>query len=131
MPKEIHVVGAVVVEGGLVLCARRGDRGSLPGLWEFPGGKIEDGESPEAALEREIAEELGCRITVGTEITTTTHVYEFATVTLTTYYCRLTSGVPIPSEHSAIRWLTPTELSSVEWAPADVPAVRVIQADLG
>jgi 8-oxo-dGTP diphosphatase len=127
--KQIHVVGAVIIRDGLVLCAQRGEGGSLAGLWEFPGGKIEPGESPAAALEREIAEELGCTIEVGDLITTTSHEYEFGTVNLTTFYCRLTSGTPTTSEHAAIRWLPPTDLTTIEWAPADVPAVHVIQAD--
>lgn len=81
MPKQIHVVGAVITRGGLVMCAQRGDDGNLPGLWEFPGGKIEQGESKQAALAREIAEELECTVEVGREVTTT-HVYEFGEVTL-------------------------------------------------
>jgi len=127
--KQIHVVGAVILRNGLVLCAQRGPHGSLPGLWEFPGGKVEAGESPAAALEREITEELGCEIEVGDHIVTTTHRYEFGTVTLATFYCRLISGTPTTSEHSAIRWLSPADLTTIEWAPADVPAVNRIQAD--
>ena len=130
MAKEIYVVGAVIIQDDLVLCAQRGEQGSLPGLWEFPGGKVEPGESPAAALEREIAEELDCTIQVGDLITTTAHDYEFGTVHLTTFYCRLVSGVPTTSEHAAIRWLRPTDLATIEWAPADVPAVHLIQADV-
>lgn len=129
MTRQIHVVGAVIIQDGLVLCAQRGGGGSLPGLWEFPGGKIEPGESPAVALEREIAEELDCIIEVGDLITTTAHKYEFGSVTLTTFYSRLISGTPTTSEHAAIRWLRPADLTSLEWAPADVPAVHLIQAD--
>ncbi len=129
MTKQIHVVGAVIVRDGLVLCAQRGKGGSLAGLWEFPGGKIEAGESPTAALEREIAEELGCTIEVGTPITTTAHEHEFGTVNLTTFYCRLISGTPTTSEHAALRWLRPADMATIKWAPADVPAVLLIQAD--
>jgi 8-oxo-dGTP diphosphatase len=127
--KQIHVVGAVIIRDGLVLCAQRGEGGSLAGLWEFPGGKIEPGESPADALEREIAEELDCTIEVGDLITTTAHEYEFGTVNLTTFYCRLVSGSPTTSEHAAINWLRPADLTTIEWAPADVPAVHLIQAD--
>lgn len=129
MAKQIHVVGAVIVEDGLVLCAQRGDAGSLAGLWEFPGGKIEPGESAAEALRREISEELDCTIEVDELITTTAHEYEFGTVNLTTFYCRLASGSPTPSEHAAISWLHPADLSTIEWAPADIPAVHLIQAD--
>ena len=73
---------------GLVMCAQRGHDGNLPGLWEFPGGKIEPGESKQDALMREITEELGCTVEVGSEVTTTTHEYDFGEVTLTTFYCR-------------------------------------------
>lgn len=130
MTRQIHVVGAVIVQEGLVLCAQRGEGGSPAGLWEFPGGKIEPGESPADALEREIAEELHCTIEVGDLVTTTAHEYEFGTVNLTTFYCRLVSGTPMTTEHAAIQWLRPADLTTLEWAPADVPAVQLIQADL-
>ncbi|MCX6431391.1 MAG: (deoxy)nucleoside triphosphate pyrophosphohydrolase [Actinobacteria bacterium] len=130
MPKRIHVVGAVITRDGLVMCAQRGDDGNLPGLWEFPGGKIEPGESKQAALMREITEELGCTVEVGREVTTTTHEYEFGEVTLTTFYCRLVAGTPKLTEHASIKWLRPDELESIPWAPADIPAIALIRADL-
>src|SRR6185312_4923327 len=105
MQKQIHVVGAVIVEDGKVLCAQRGPGGSLAGLWEFPGGKIEPSESPRQALKREIDEELCCKVEVATEVTTTTYEYDFATVVLTTYYCTLLEGAPKLTEHSAVKWL--------------------------
>jgi 8-oxo-dGTP diphosphatase len=127
---RIHVVGAVITRDGLVMCAQRGHEGNLPGLWEFPGGKIEQGESKKAALVREISEELGCTVEVGDEVTTTTHEYEFGEVTLTTFYCSLVSGTPTLTEHTAITWLRPDELHTIAWAPADIPAVARIRADL-
>ena len=127
--RQILVVGAVIVKDGLVLCAQRGPQGSLPGLWEFPGGKIEQDESPAAALEREIREELECIVEVGSEITTTTHAYDFGDVTLTTFYCSLLAGTPTLTEHVAIKWLRPGELDTIPWAPADIPAVDLIRAD--
>lgn len=130
MGKQIYVVGAVVVRDGLVMCTQRGPDGYLPGLWEFPGGKIEQGESKPDALRREIAEELTCTVNVGREVTTTSHSYEFAEVVLTTYYCELASGTPTLTEHVAIVWLPPRELSTITWAPADIPAVAKVQADL-
>ena len=127
---QIHVVGAVITRDGLVMCAQRGHEGNLPGLWEFPGGKIEQGESKQAALVREIAEELGCTVEVGDEVTTTTHEYEFGEVTLTTFYCSLVTGTPTLTEHAAIMWLRPDELHTIAWAPADIPALARIRADL-
>jgi 8-oxo-dGTP diphosphatase len=122
---HIHVVGAVIVADGEILCAKRGD-GPLAGLWEFPGGKVEPGEEPSKALEREIVEELGCRVEVGAEVTTTTYPYEFATITLTTFWCALTDGTPQLTDHTEVRWLAPDRLHELPWAPADVPAVDLV-----
>lgn len=127
--KQINVVGAVIVKDALILCAQRGP-GSLAGMWEFPGGKIEQGETPREALLREIDEELHCTVEVGEEVTTTTHEYEFGIVTLTTFLCELVDGTPELTEHAEVRWLPPYSLSDLEWAPADVPAVEILQDKL-
>ncbi|WP_110207140.1 (deoxy)nucleoside triphosphate pyrophosphohydrolase [Nocardioides daejeonensis] len=127
MSKQIAVVGAVIERDGLILCAQRG-LGALAGMWEFPGGKIEPGESALQALEREIREELRCAVDVGDEVTTTAHEYDFGTVTLTTFRCRLVEGVPVLTEHAAIKWLAPSELPTLDWAPADIPAVQILAA---
>ncbi len=130
MTKRISVVGAVIVDDGRVLCAQRGDGGALDGAWEFPGGKIEPDETPREALEREIREELLCEVKVGEEVTTTVHEYDFAMITLTTFYCDLISGAPQLTEHKDVRWLAPAELHALDWAPADVPAVDLIREAL-
>jgi 8-oxo-dGTP diphosphatase len=129
LKKQIEVVAAVIVRDGLVLCAKRGPDGKLPGMWEFPGGKVEAGESPRDALTREIDEELRCAVSVGDQIEHTIHEYDFAVVSLTTFYCELLNGLPRLTEHSEVRWSSPSELTDLGWAPADVPAVTRIQAD--
>jgi len=126
MKKDIHVVGAVIVQDGRILCAQRGNHRLLPCMWEFPGGKIEPGESPREALRREILEEMNCTVEVGEQVEHTVHEYDFGIVHLTTYYCRLLSGTPVLKEHAKIEWRRPAELASLNWAPADVPAVRKI-----
>ena len=113
-----------------MLCAQRGPRGALAGLWEFPGGKVEPDEFPRHAIEREIAEELGCVVEVGDEVTTTSHEYDFGVVTLTTFWCRLVEGTPDPTEHADLVWLAPVDLDTLAWAPADLPAVALVQARL-
>jgi len=130
LSKKIDVVGAVIIEGGFILCAQRGKEGNLPGLWEFPGGKIEIGESRQEALRREIHEELTCTIDVESKIVTTLYEYDFGLVSLTTFYCTLVSGRPKASEHDSIRWLHPSQLDTLTWAPADMPAIAQIQKDL-
>lgn len=128
MKKQINVVGAVIVRDGTIFSARRGPKMSLPGLWEFPGGKIEAGETPEEALAREVKEELLCSIQIGEHIETTQHEYDFGVVNLTTYFATLTGNEPELTEHAEQRWIPVAKLNSVDWAPADVPAVERIMA---
>ncbi|MFD6698632.1 MULTISPECIES: (deoxy)nucleoside triphosphate pyrophosphohydrolase [unclassified Microbacterium] len=129
MKKQINVVGAVVMRNGTVLSAQRSPLMSLAGSWEFPGGKIEPGETPQDALAREMREELLCTISIGDHVETTAHEYDFGVVTLTTFYATLIDGEPKLTEHSEIRWIPVPDLLSVDWAPADVPAVERIMRD--
>ena len=129
MKKNIYVVGAVIKRDNKILCAQRGTEKSLPLKWEFPGGKIEKEETPEEALKREIIEEMQCSISIGEPIEDTTYEYDFGVVNLKTYYCDLVEGEPTLTEHVAIKWLAPEELSSLDWAPADIPAIDKIQLD--
>lgn len=128
--REIDVVGAVIVRDGLVLCAQRGPDGSLAGKWEFPGGKVEHGESGGLALEREIDEELQCVVEVGDEIATTRYDDGRVVVVLTTFWCRIVSGTPQLTEHTDLRWVAPGGLGELDWAPADVPAVELVATRL-
>jgi len=129
--KEIDVVGAVIVRDERVLCVQRGPGGALAGKWEFPGGKVEQGEDEATALGREIEEELLCRVRVGGKVTTTSHAYDFGTIRLTTYYCELVDGAPVITEHAQMIWLPSHRLSALDWAPADIPAVFEVARHLG
>lgn len=126
MSKVIRVVAAVFCRGSKVLACRKAPGTSLAGYWEFPGGKIEAGESAKQALAREISEELSLRARVGDKITTTTHVYDFATIELTTYYCEILDGTPQLVDHDETRWVRKEEALSLQWAPADIPAVNMV-----
>lgn len=126
MKKNIHVVAAVITMDGKILCAQRGNTKTLANMWEFPGGKIEAGETPKEALIRELKEEMHCTITVGEQVEHTVYEYDFGIVHLTTYYSKITSGDIVLTEHAAIKWLKPEELASLDWAPADIPAIEKI-----
>ena len=125
-PRTIEVVGAVLWRDGRILAAQRGAGRHLAGLWEFPGGKVEPGETHEAALVREIREELGCEIRVLGRIDSSRHRYEFGAVALTTFHAELLAGEPRSAEHAQLRWLRPDELAALPWAEADLPAVRAL-----
>ena len=125
MKKKIKVVGAIIENGkGEILCALRSPKMSLPNLWEFPGGKVEENESLNDAIEREIYEELGCRVKAFDVFNDNVHEYDKFIVNLITIKCKLVDGTPMTSEHAALLWLSKESLNSLVWAPADVPAVE-------
>ena len=125
----ISVVGAVILNGGNILSAQRKLGGTLGGLWEFPGGKVEEGESSKEALAREVREELEADIEIVREICKTTHHYDFAVVELTTFLCEIHDGRLKNKEHEEIRWLSIDDLETVEWAPADLPTIAWIKEE--
>ena len=128
--KRIEVVAAVIVKEGKVLSTQRAIGKSLAGKWEFPGGKAEEGENLKDALIREINEELGCEIEVGTPICRTFSDYPHVKIALSTYYAKLVDEVPELLEHQALSWVNPQALGELDWAPADLQAVEQVIADL-
>ena len=116
--KHIEVVAAIIQRDGAYFATQRG-YGEFEGMWEFPGGKIEPGESSENALKREIQEELGVDIVIEDLICTTEYDYPSFHLTMHCYLCRVEAGEIELREHKSARWLKPEELGSVVWLPAD------------
>ena len=116
--KKIDVVAAILHRDGAYFATQRG-YGEFEGMWEFPGGKIESGESREVALKREIREELGVDITIDKFLCTTDYDYPSFHLTMHCYLCGVVSGEIELREHKSARWLTTKTLDSVEWLPAD------------
>lgn len=121
--KRIEVVAAILHNDGAYFATQRG-YGEFEGLWEFPGGKIEAGESPEYALKREIQEELSVDINIKELICTTKYDYPSFHLTMHCYLCQIKSGKIELSEHKSACWLTVETLNSVEWLPADKEVVE-------
>lgn len=121
----VHVVCAILVrEDGAVLVCQRALNSHLGGLWEFPGGKVEPGETPEAALIREMWEELALEVRCERALSPVDWDYGRGAMRLLPYVCRITAGEPQALEHAALRWCCCEEVSTLEWAPADVPVWR-------
>ena len=120
---HIHVACAIIERDGLVLAAQRKEGMRLALKWEFPGGKIDPGESPETCLKRELIEEMGVEIDLDHPLDPVTHQYSFFAVTLYPFVCAIRSGDITLHEHAAIRWLPPEELLSLDWAEADIPLI--------
>ena len=123
---QIEVVAAIICKDNQIFATQRGD-GDFKGGWEFPGGKVEPGETPEAALVREIREELAVEISVGELLTTVEYDYPNFHLTMHCYLCQLIGGELRLLEHQAARWLGRGELYSVEWLPADVGVIPLVE----
>jgi len=121
----VPVVCAIIVRNERILLAQRPPDKKLGGLWEFPGGKVEAGESTEAALHRELQEELGCAVRITQTLAPFVHTYAWGGIKLIPFVCELTadSPEPYPHEHTALVWVERGELRSYDLAPADVPLV--------
>ena len=127
--KTIRVVAAVIRKGDKIFATQRGN-GELKGGWEFPGGKIEDGETPQEALKREIEEELDTEILVGELIDTIEYDYPTFHLSMDCFWCEIVEGRLVLKEHEAARWLDRKTLDDVEWLPADVTLVGKIKETL-
>jgi 8-oxo-dGTP diphosphatase len=125
----VRVVAAVIERDGKYLACRRAQHKNLAGLWEFPGGKVEPGETDQDALRREILEELGVEISVGAYLATSLDKAGDLDIELVAYRALLLDGeVTASSDHDDLRWLTPLELDGIVWAPADTPFLQIVAA---
>lgn len=127
--KTIKVVAAVIKEGDRIFATQRG-YGEFKGGWEFPGGKIEEGETPQEALIREIMEELETEIVVGELIDTIEYDYPTFHLLMDCFWAEIVSGAVVLKEHEAAKWLVKDELDSVEWLPADITLIQKIKGKI-
>lgn len=121
--KTVKVVAAIIRDRDRVFATQRG-YGEYKDGWEFPGGKIEPGETPQQALQREIKEELDTEILVGDLFTVVEHDYPDFHLSMQCFLCTISSGELKLKEHEAAKWLTRDQLNSVDWLPADVKVVE-------
>ena len=127
--KQIEVVAAIIRKGDRIFATQRG-YGPWKDWWEFPGGKMEAGETPQEALRREIREELSVDISVDRFLHTIEWDYPEFHLTMHCFVCSLTGEAPHLNEHEAARWLGADELDSVQWLPADIQLLPLLQEEL-
>lgn len=128
--KIVKVVAAVIVNENRVFATQRG-YGEFKDGWEFPGGKIEPGETPQEALKREIKEELDAEVEVGELLDTVEYDYPTFHLSMKCFFCAIKSGELVLKEHEAAKWLTAETLDSVEWLPADRGLAEKIKENIG
>ena len=126
----IEVVAGVIYKNNKFLIAQRNFKKAQGGLWEFPGGKIEEGETPQEALKREIMEELDTEIEIGELIDTIEYDYPHFHLSMGCYWCSVVNGDLVLKEHEAARWLGKDEMMEVEWLPADVKLIEKIKIEM-
>ena len=124
--KIIEVVGAAIIKDNKVLAMQRGEQMTLPGMWEFPGGKIEANETEEQALIREIKEELNITIEIRDYINEASYDYDFGTGNLKVYTAEIVAGNISMEEHSDGKWVAADELMAIDWAPVDIPVAEAL-----
>lgn len=129
-PRQVHVVGVALLRDGRCLVAQRPEGSSFALRWEFPGGKVEPGEEPRAALERELDEELGVRVLVGAWLGRGEANSGDVHIGLDVFEGTLEDGEPQAIEHRQLRWCSADEFDGLHWADADIPVVALVQARL-
>ncbi|MCL1472099.1 8-oxo-dGTP diphosphatase MutT [Argonema antarcticum] len=127
LPHKFIGVAVIWNDRGEILIDKRRQDGLMGGLWEFPGGKIEPGETVEECIKREIWEELGIEIEVGSRLIVINHIYSLFAVTLTVHECRHTNGEPQPLECDEIRWVTLDELDKYTFPEANVQIINALR----
>ena len=127
---QIGLTKAVNEKGETIIFVTQRGYGDFKGGWEFPGGKIEEGETPQEALKREIMEELETEIVVGGLIDTIEYDYPTFHLSMDCFWAEIVSGDLVLTEHEAAKWLTKDELGSVEWLPADVTLIQKIKESI-
>ena len=127
--KTINVVAAIIRDGNKIFATQRG-YGDQKDSWEFPGGKIEPGETPQQALTREIKEELDTAIVVGDLLTTIEYDYSAFHLSMQCFWCQIVDGTPVLKEHEAARWLDLEHIDSVDWLPADQTIIGLIKDNM-
>lgn len=127
--KTVNVAAAIIQKDGKIFATQRG-YGEFKGGWEFPGGKIEQGETAQQALRREIREELDAEITIDSLFETVEYDYPSFHLSMQCFWCEPVSEVFVLKEHEAARWLTKDTLLDVNWLPADIELVNKIRAEL-
>ena len=125
-----QVTAAILIKDNKILIAKRPANDKQPHKWEFPGGKIEPGETPEECLKREMHEEFGIEVRVGNYLCNSVYNYSHAEIELLAYFADWITGAMAPTAHAAIRWVTVQELSQFDFAPADVAIVERLQEKL-
>lgn len=121
---KLIVTCAIIKRKGKIFAAQRSKKMSLPLKWEFPGGKVNNGENLKECLMRELFEGLNIEVAIGRSLPPVTHQYKTFEVTLYPFICTIVSGEISLHEHAAIAWLSPDEMYSLDWAEADLPVIK-------
>ena len=127
--KSIEVVAGIITDSGKIFATQRG-YGDYKDFWEFPGGKMEPGETPQQALARELREELSVEVDVGEFVCTVEYDYPGFHLTMHCFYCSVTGGTLTLLEHEAAKWLNMEQIHSVDWLPADVVVVNALEKNI-